>query len=926
MTGREESKVWNPASNRRLLSLAAAVLALSCAMAAAQTTAQTSQVKTQTSGAADKQKATEAQSQTALQNDPQLAKIDEFEIDLSRRLAGVQSKGSQPIQVIINPFSARKRARFYGSVYEYHRNDNFDAPNYFDLPGQPLPEYKRNQFGGSFGLFVTKNLSLFTTYDGLRIHQGSTLQSHVPTKEMKQGDFSSLQKQLKNPWTRMSFANNRIPESLFHPAAVKILTTIPDPNRSHPDRNYANNQPEITNNDTIEARADYRLGEDSKLFANYTLRNGDGVDVNPLPAFGMHSRSREQDFSIEYTRDFSSNLVASFRAGFTREAQTELAPQAGQKGLLSSLGIKGISTLDDLDEGYPDFDLSGYAEIGSGDSPTASYLNEYGFEVGFTYARKSHELEFGAEFQKGQINNDRTGGLRRGSFAVDGDYTGDAFADFLLGIPNLAERGVGSDRADVRRTSVRAYVADQWKINRKLSVSAALSYDYTPFAHSRHDNVYAFVPLLFEPPRSGTIVKVGSAPAAQTALAGLESGHAVFPDRNDWEPEIGIAFSPRGDNRIVIRASYAISHGSRDMDESFEVLGRSYPVYYTERAEASEDLDLPELSLSNPFATAVPVELRIQGAEPRMRNSLSQGWQLSLQNEIFPRWNLEVAYAGNRTVGSSRFIVANVPLPGGGKLQDRRPNPDYGRFSILTSGGSSSGNAVKASLRKRMSRGFSIEASYQFSRSFSSIGSSEPNNPRDLSAEWAPSSSAPHQFSLNYILDLPIGRDRALSTAWAGRLQSLFEGWRISGITSIQSGSLFNPRLAGDPNNDGVRADRPNRIASGNLSADQRSIDRWFDRAAFVELPVEAPAKYGFGNCGRNILVGPGRQTWNISFIKRTQVSREGNMFELRVQLFNALNNTNFSNPGTTLGTSTYGKISNADRAREIEIAVKYTF
>ena len=331
---------------------------------------------------------------------------------------------------------------------------------------------------------------------------------------------------------------------MFHPTAVKILATIPDPNRSDPDRNYVNNQPKIDNHDEITARADYRLGEDSKLFANYTLVNGDGVDVNPLPAFGMHSRSREQDFTLEYNRDFSSNLVASFRFNFTREAQTELAPQAGQKGLLASLGIAGVSTLDDLDEGYPDFDLAGYAEIGSGDSPTASYLNEYGLELGFTYARKSHELEFGVEFQKGQINNDRTGGLRRGSFAVDGYYTGDAFADFLLGIPNLAERGVGSDRADVRRTSVMAYVADQWKINRKWSVSAALSYDYEPFAHSNHDNVYAFVPLLFEPPRSGTIVQVGSAAGrpggtgrAQERICGVPGPQRLGTgDRNRFQP------------------------------------------------------------------------------------------------------------------------------------------------------------------------------------------------------------------------------------------------------------------------------------------------------------------------------------------------------------------------------------------------------
>ena len=204
--------------------------------------------------------------------------------------------------------------------------------------------------------------------------------------------------------------------------------------------------------------------------------------------------------------------------------------------------------------------------------------------------------------------------MRRGSFALDGDYTGDAFADFLLGIPNLAERGVGSDRADVRRTSMRAYIADQWKVNPKLSISAALAYDYTPFAHSTHDNVYTFAPLLFDPPLDGNIVRMGSPEAERAGLPGLKSGWAVYPDRNDWAPEIGLAYSPRGDNRLVIRASYELDHDSRDMDESFQVLGRSYPVYYTERAQASGDE--PELSLSNPFETAVPVELRIQGPSP----------------------------------------------------------------------------------------------------------------------------------------------------------------------------------------------------------------------------------------------------------------------------------------------------------------------
>jgi len=304
-----------------------------------------------------------------------------------------------------------------------------------------------------------------------------------------------------------------------------------------------------------------------------------------------------------------------------------------------------------------------------------------------------------------------------------------------------------------------------------------------------------------------------------------------------------------------------------------------------------------------------------------MRNTYEQEWQLTLQNEVFPKWNVEIGYAGRKRTRSDWTIVANAPTPGPGVLQSRRPNPSFGRFSILSSGGSSTTNALTANLRKRLSRGFSIEAGYQWNRTFSSTGSGDPSNPRNLRAERAPSSSPLHVANVSYIFDLPVGRGRAIPAGWAGRLGRLLEGWRVSGIASFRTGSLFNPRLAGDPNNDGVWGDRPDRLSSGALPGSRQSIDRWFATESFVY-----PLQYGFGNCGRNILVGPGKRKWDLSFIKRMQVSREGNVLELRVQLFNAFNHANFSNPSATVGTSVFGKIFGADRAREIEVAVKYTF
>ena len=198
--------------------------------------------------------------------DPSLIKIDEFRIQISEETAGLRRTGSISITEVVNPFKVRKRGRVYGSVYEFHRNDNFDARNFFDPVGQKLPEFKRNQFGGSFGTLLSDRLTLFGTFDGLRINRGSTILAHVPTREMKKGDFSALSKQLVDPFTGLSYTNNQLPS--IHPVAAKMLSVIPDPNRSDPFRNFVNNLPEVQNTDTYTARVDYEFSKNSKLFGN----------------------------------------------------------------------------------------------------------------------------------------------------------------------------------------------------------------------------------------------------------------------------------------------------------------------------------------------------------------------------------------------------------------------------------------------------------------------------------------------------------------------------------------------------------------------------------------------------------------------------------------------------------------------------------
>jgi hypothetical protein len=782
--------------------------------------------------------------------------------------------------------------------------------------------------------------------------------SLVPTREMKNGDFSSLTDiQLRDPLTGQPFRDqngqptNIIPPERIHPISLELLPLIPDPNRDDLTRNYVNNQPAVNNSNNFMARVDYEFNRRTKLFGNLNLNDYNSFNVAPLPDFGTNLNGRQTGVSIDLTHSFNPNNVLNLQVSYMRFSEIELSKFAGHTGLLDSLGIEGVSILDDADEGYPEFTIYGYAPIGSGSfdfgdfggfpsggfggfpsggfpgsgqSPSTSFFNNYNIEGNYAYIHGDHNIAFGGQLRFEQINDRRTWGTRRGSFTFAGFFTGNAFADFLLGIPDSASRGLGSDRTDLRQRNWELFFKDDWKINPKLTLSMQLKYTFSPVPRSVHDNVSFFYPLVFEPPTDGEIIVTGSSRARELGLD-LEPGQAAHDDWNDWEPNFGVAYSPFGNNRLVLRASYSIMHSDLSPMFAENYIGRNYPFFHIEKAESPTS---PDLDLSNPFGSVVASESTIRAIDPHIRNPYTQTWEASVQYHFAQNWDLNLQYRGRKYTRQQRTIPANVPLPApfGEAIQPRRPNPGYGGFNILTSGASTSYNGLTVGVRRRMTSFFSLQTDFQWERAFSD-STSQPSNPRNYAAERSYYGfSGPLRLDLNYILDLPIGKNKWLSTKWAGKLGFILEGWRISGITRIESGRPFTPILLGDYNNDGVWSDRPDRIGSGELPSSERSIDKWFEISDFVYPDLSGPDPQGFGNSGRNILSAPGEQNWDISFIKRTRVTEDGNLLELRVELFNAFNHVNFQTPGNWLGTETFGVISNADDAREIEIAVKYSF
>jgi hypothetical protein len=851
------------------------------------------------------------------ESDPSLAQIRDYEVQLEPDETVVrQTKASVDL---VNPFPAQKGGRFHGSVYWFHRNDNFDARNFFDPVGEPLPEYKRNQFGVSLAATLKKNINLLGTFEGLRIIQGSTLLSHVPTTAMKNGDFSGLTQQLVDPVTRVPFEGNRVPETRIHPVSRGLLSLLPDPNRSDLDRNYVNSNPTVRDRNTWSFRMDHQLAGGSNYVARYWMSDGSDFFVQPLPSFGSRRSGRDQEGGFSHTQKISNRLVATGRLGFSRNTSFLSSVNAGQSGLLASVGIAGLEVADPADEGYPDFRLSGYASFGDAGLPVSATLNRYDFEAGITYTPANHSIRVGGALNAYQANDNQSDSLRRGRFSFNGYYTGDAFADFLLGVPDTASRAIGSDRLDLRRKSWSLYARDDWKLGSRLSLSWGLTYNYFQPFRSLHDNISGFYPLLFEPPITGEIVQAGSERANELGLGPAGEGGMVFPDRNDLAPSFGIAYRPTGSNRLVLRGAYSVGYNPLGRDYFVSYLGRNYPYYYTQTSLSPIDQAL--IDLSTPFETEVPLELSVRGIETQLRTSYIHYWQAGVQNEIVRQWNVELWYQGSKGVHMPRVLAANVPLPGPGEVQPRRPNPDYGRFNILTGGAAYTRHSFDAALERRLADGLSVKSGFDWQRTMSDIFYGNPSNPRDLAGERAASDYPPSmQFFLNYIVDLPFGKTGRFGRDIPPVGRELISGWRLSGITQVQGGSRFSVVASGDPNSDGVPDDRPDRIGPGTLDSSRRSIDAWFATGDFA-----SPSPYSFGNSGRNILLGPAYVNWDLSVIKQTRFS-DGNLVELRVELFNAFNQVNFESPNAVYGTSVFGKVFGAHRAREIEVALRYSF
>ncbi len=821
----------------------------------------------------------------------------------------------------INVITKSGSNQLHGTLYEFFRHDSLNASNFFAPAGEPDPDYRRNQFGGSLGgRLVDDRTFFFIDYEGTRLTEGITRVTNVPTLAERQGDFSdSLFSAPLVPGTPFPFPGGQLPAPFIHPIGQAIANLYPLPNRNVPFANYVSSPALTDRNDQFDARIDHRTGPSSTLTLRYSVADRDlyepfsGPGFSQVPGFGTDVPQRAQNVLGSFTGVLSATLVNDLRVSYTRVSSGAFHENSGSS-LNQTLGLPELSD-DARDHGLSFITITGFSPLGDEfNNPQDSTTGTLQILDTLTYARGAHLFKFGADLQftrQDAFRDVQSRGLLTFS-SFPAAFTGNALADLLLGLP-LVTGGARLDNPQrLRTSSYNLFVQDDIQVGSNLTISAGLRYDYASPAVDADDraNVYD--------PATGSLVAVG---AGGIPRAGYD------PDRNNLAPRLGAALA-LNDGRTVIRGGWGVYY-----DQSALAPGEGLyfnPPFF----DFNLYFPLPglPLTLADPFPSFFPVALPPSAltVQRDLETPYLQHWNATVQQEIGPGRSIEVAYVGSRGSHLLRGRDINQAAASPNPL-NLRPNPLFADIVSLESRGRSRYHALQITGEQRYRGGLSVLTAYTLGKSeddgsgfFSSAG--DPNFPQDSNspdAEFGRSNfDARHRLSVSFAYELPYGRNQGDT----GGLASVFGDWQLAGVVSAQSGNPFTVALLPeiDNSNTGRAAlgfganDRPDLVGTAETSSP--TPEAWFNTDAFA-----FPTFGTFGDSPRNGVEGPGFANVNLALLKRIGLSDAADL-QLRLEAFNLFNRTNFNLPDAFLGSPTFGQILSAQPPRRLQLGVKVLF
>ncbi|HXK58851.1 MAG TPA: TonB-dependent receptor [Acidobacteriota bacterium] len=821
---------------------------------------------------------------------------------------------------------------FHGSLFWFVRNEIFDARNFF-TPGTvngkkyELPALRRNTFGATLGGPIFRNKTFFFgSFEGYRIRTYASGITRVPTDAELAGDFSYYPDPILDPVTKQPFPGNIIPPDRIHPVSKSLATHWPKPDRFDPTDPFNNKWVNGANRDDKDQfliRVDHSLSENDQLFARYIWEDLGTDNVPIIPDHAYQVLFTNQSGALGYTHGFSPSVINEFRFGATRFPQAVVTSETGNT-IAADLGVPEV-TRDPRFSGYPNVTISGgFAGFGTGHSlPNYKTQNAFEWIDNLVIKRGEHAFKVGTNIQRIQ-EQQQVPLWKKGAFTFTGAATGTSgfgLPQFLLGYMDSTAVGKGDTltEANLRTTNWFFYGQDDWRVSDRLTVNLGLRWEYASPPTDRYGKSRAF------DPDKGDLM-----PAPGTSGYSLVDG-----DWNNFAPRLGFSYRPFNHNDTAIRAGAGIYYTQMGYDTW---LYFPYNPPYSRVFSYVGDTASPNLTWSNPFPDSYQGSqvygLQAYGITRADRRGYVGRWSLGIQQKILPETILEVQYIGSKaTKLAKKRDINQPPTPDPAPVQQRRPlGGDWAQVLVTYPMSNDTYHGLLVEVERRYSAGLYLRGSYTFSRSITDAYTDDNDkypyyqNPLDiLGAEKGLSSGhMAHRLVTSVIWDLPFGQGRQWLSDLPGYANWLLGGWEMGTIVAANGGRAMTVWGRQNLNLGGWLGDQPraHRLADGSLPDDQRSIAKWFDTAAFVK-----PADYTFGNAGRNILIGPGAFNVDFALYKNFFPGLlESDRIQFRWEMFNALNHTNFNNPDTNVPNLTFGRITSAAGARQMQFSLKYEF
>ena len=796
---------------------------------------------------------------------PNIDMIQEFKVSTN----AFSAEQGRNAGIVINAVSRTGTNGFHGTAYEFVRNEKFDAKNYFDRSG-PIPPFKRNIFGYSFGGPVIKNRTFFfTSYEGRQGREVTTLNTVVPTQAQR--------------------------ATVTNPVIQKLLALVPAANDSTGGR-FLGSAPRERKLNQFSGRIDHNFSSRDTLFGNFISNRDERTEPtlqgNNLPGFGDFRPAKRYLLALGYTHVFTPAITNQFHAGLNR-VRIDFKPR--YEGNPADFGITSPSPV------FPNIvvtqtmlfgGITGFPQ-GRGDT-TFEYTDTLSWISG------KHSMKFGADFRRFRNNNFNAG--------TGGTITFPTMAAFLAGTPSTATQNATAANPALRVSALNLFVQDDVKWTRRLTLNLGLRWEYNGVPYEKYNRlgIYDFT--------GNRIVRVGT--------DGFERPYRR--QFTNFGPRLGFAYDVTGKGKTVIRSGVGYYY-DQPVTNILTGLAGNPPF-------AAAVNNTSNVNVANPFAVAPGVGSAIAAVDPNFSSGRVLSYNFNIQQEVLGTV-LQAAYVGsqgrhlrligdyNQGIGGVRRITGFTSIT----MQQSVSNSNYNGMWLSAEKRFSKGFTFNTSYTFSKSiDNNSVGSSNPQIQNFFNIAAERALSDFD----------ARHRFVLSGVYMLPLRADGALARrvleGWSiSPIVNLQSGNPFSPIVPL-TGTLL-PGQTPAPGviyNSGslLGFDRPNVVPGQPLKLSNPSPSGYLNPAAFTR------ANGTFGNAGRNILTGPGFQDVDLGISKNTLI-KESVSLQFRAEAFNLFNHPNFTQPVNSILATNYGQITATRTARgdlgssrQIQLGLKLIF